>query len=141
VVTIDTNIAFYSLECDGKADNAKADRAKAVLAEAGFLSVQVLNEYAFAARRKLRRDWADIDYDLNLLRTAILRIHSIDARANRYALTIAANYQLSFYDSLMIAVALENGASILYSEDMQHGMVIDDKLTIINPFLSPPEFR
>jgi predicted nucleic acid-binding protein len=137
VVTIDTNIAFYSLERSGKADNAKADRAKSVLAEVDFLSVQVLNEYAFSARRKLRREWIDIDYDLNLLRTAISKIPSIDVAANRDALRIAERYQLSFYDALLLAVGLANGATTFYSEDMQHGMIIDEKLTIINPFLQP----
>ena len=130
MVTIDTNIAFYALAREGK-----AQRARSVLAEAHFLSVQVLNEYAFAARRKLHREWDEIDYDLNLLRNAVAEVHSIDCAANREALRLAERFRLSFYDALMIAVTLANGATTLYSEDMQHGLVIDGRLTIVNPFL------
>jgi predicted nucleic acid-binding protein len=131
VVTLDTNVAFYALAREGE----KAGPAKAVLKAADFLSVQVLNEYAHSVRRKLRREWTDIDGDLELLRDAIPAIHPIDARANREAIRIATRYQLQVYDALMIAVALENGATTLYSEDMRHGLVVDGTLTITNPFL------
>jgi predicted nucleic acid-binding protein len=132
VVTIDTNIAFYALAVEGN----KTSRASDVLELSDFLSVQVLNEYAFSVRRKLAREWIDVGYDLDLLRNSVPVVHPIDPQANRSALEIADRYQLSFYDALMIAVALANGATTLYSEDMPHGMVIDRKLTIINPFLS-----
>ncbi len=136
MVTIDTNIVFYALERADLADNAKADRAKAALAQVDFLSIQVLNEYAFAARRKLRREWAEIRYDLDLLRDAVPDIHGIEPAANREALRIAERYQLAYFDALMIAIALANGAVTLYSEDIQHGLVIDGQLTIANPFLT-----
>lgn len=48
-------------------------------------------------------------------------------------------HQFSYWDSLIVAAALEAGCSILYSEDMQHGQVIDDRLTIVNPLLAPTE--
>jgi len=44
-------------------------------------------------------------------------------------------YQYSFWDSLMLASALENGCSVIYSEDMQHEQIIGKKLKIINPFV------
>lgn len=132
MVTIDTNIAFYALAIRG----SKAERAKDVLANAAFLSVQVLNEYAASVRRKLGRDWTDIEYDLNLMRNSVRQVHAIEADTNREATRLAGRYDLSFYDALMIAVALENGATTLFSEDMHHGLVIDGKLTITNPFLS-----
>ena len=133
MVTIDTNIAFYALT---RGD--KADRAEAVLRTANFLSVQVLNEYAFACRRKFRRDWTEIAADIRLLRGSVSDIRAIDAFDNDNALRLAERYQLAFFDALMIAVALAHGASVLYSEDMQHGLVIDGSLTIINPFLDTP---
>jgi len=43
-------------------------------------------------------------------------------------------YKFQFYDCLIIATALENNCTILYSEDMQHNQLIEDKLTILNPF-------
>ena len=51
------------------------------------------------------------------------------------ACTIADKYQYSFYDSLIIASAIEAECQILYSEDMQHNQFIEGKLKIINPFL------
>ncbi len=47
---------------------------------------------------------------------------------------IKKRYRFSYWDSLIIASALENNCSILYSEDMQHSQVIEDNLKIINPF-------
>ena len=57
---------------------------------------------------------------------------------NGRALFLAARHKLSFFDALLLAVALAGGATIFYSEDMQHGLIIEDRLTIINPFLDTP---
>jgi predicted nucleic acid-binding protein len=131
VVTLDTNIAVYALT---RTD--KRLRARDVLRSVGFLSVQVLNEYANVAKRKLGRDWETISDDLASLRNAAGRIKPISDESNNDAARIAARYNIAFYDAVMIAVALANGATTLYSEDMQHGMVIDGTLTITDPFLS-----
>lgn len=132
MVTIDTNVAFYALAVEG----SKADQAKDILDKTDFLSVQVLNEYASSVRRKLNRNWGDIDYDLRLLRNAVGRICPVNDEANLNAVWLADRYELSFYDAVIVAVALANGATTLYSEDMHHGLVIDAQLTIIDPFIS-----
>jgi predicted nucleic acid-binding protein len=103
---------------------------------ADFASAQLLNEYVRTAQRKLGREWREIGRDLELLRDAVPDIRPIDAQSNRDAVRIAERYRLQFFDGLMIAVALANRATTLYSEDMQHGLVVDDSLTILNPFLS-----
>ena len=51
------------------------------------------------------------------------------------ALKIKEKYQLQWYDSLILASALQAGCTTLYSEDMHHGLVVEKSLTIINPFL------
>jgi len=51
------------------------------------------------------------------------------------AIRISIAHQLSFYDSLIIATALEQGCKILYSEDLHHGQIIRRKMKIINPFV------
>ena len=129
MVTADTNIAFYALHQD-----PKTEAAEAVLAKADFLSAQVFNEYAFASKRKLSKSWPQIRKDLALLQTWVQDIRPIDIAANVQALRITERYEISFFDALMLAVALINGATIFYSEDMQHGQVIDGSLTIIDPF-------
>jgi predicted nucleic acid-binding protein len=50
------------------------------------------------------------------------------------ALSLANQYKYSYWDSLIIASALENKCKILYTEDMQDGQIIEGKLKIENPF-------
>ena len=47
---------------------------------------------------------------------------------------LRSRYKLSYFDSIIVAAALNSGSNILYSEDMQHGLVVEGQLTIINPF-------
>jgi predicted nucleic acid-binding protein len=129
VVTLDTNIAVYAL-----AATPKADAAARALRRCSFLSVQVLNEYANVGRRKRGDAWEVIADDLSALREAVPLILPIADSANREATRIAARYQLSFYDALMLAVALEGGARTIYSEDMHHDLLIEDRLRIVDPF-------
>ncbi len=127
--TLDTNIAVYALSTDHR-----TDRAFAVLRNSAFLSVQVLNEYANVALRKRGDTWHLISVHLAALRDAVPRILPIDDEANRAAIRIGERYRLSFYDSLMLAVALTGGARTFYSEDMQHDLLIDGTLRIVDPF-------
>ncbi len=70
-----------------------------------------------------------------ILRDMLAPIWQIEPSTVLYAsaLTIRGRYQYSFYDSLIIAAALEAGCTRLYSEDLQHGQRIE-RLTIVNPF-------
>ncbi len=52
----------------------------------------------------------------------------------RKAMTIKARYKYNYWDSLIIASALQNNCSILYTEDLQDGQVIENALKIVNPF-------
>ncbi len=127
--TLDTNVAIYALT-----DSLKTSAATDVMRRCAFLSVQVLNEYANVAVRKRQRPWREVAEDLDDLTQAVPRILPIDGHAHRGAVRIAARYQLSFYDSLMLAVALSGDARTFYSEDMQHGLVVDGVLEIVDPF-------
>ena len=127
--TVDTNIVVYAM-----ALHPKSEHAGAFLRSCAFLSVQVLNEYANVASRKRRDPWDVVAADLQDLRAVVSAICPVDEQANSLALRIAERYRLSFYDALMIAVALANHAVTLYSEDMQHGLVIDGRLRILDPF-------
>ena len=130
MVTADTNVAVYALTSDAQ----KARRAQASLIGSDFLSVQVLNETANVLNRKRRLVWDDILDRLSDLRELVPDIRTITDADNRAATRLAQRYRLQFYDALLIAVALANGATTLYSEDMQHGLLIDDTLRIKNPF-------
>lgn len=130
MVTFDSNIAVYAFGDD----DWKAQIAADVIARADFMSAQVLNEFSNVASRKQRRSWPEIARKVAALRRRVGRVVAVDEFANSEALRIAERYQLSYYDALMLAVALSGGAETIYSEDMQHGLVIDDTLRIVDPF-------
>lgn len=127
--TADTNIAVYAFATD-----RRTPAAAAALRSCAFLSVQVLNEYANVAFRKRDDPWDLIAGDVAAIRAAVPSILPVDDGANREAIRITHRYQLSFYDALMLAVALRGGARIIYSEDMHHDLVIDQTLRILDPF-------
>ena len=115
------------------ADTAKADRAEELLASGGIISVQVLNEFAAVASRKLRMSWPEIREVLAQVR-AVCNVEPMSVDTHDRAAQLAERYGLSIYDALIVAAALLAGCSTLYSEDMQNGQVIERQLTIRNPF-------
>jgi len=99
-----------------------------------FISSQVLHEFCNVAHKKFHAD----DINVNTALTEIERlfyIHLNCITTVREANDIKHKYKFSFYDSLIIAAALECNCKILYSEDLQHKQVIENSLTIINPFI------
>ncbi len=125
----DTNVVLYLLS----ADTAKADRAEELLALGGTISVQVLNEFAAVASRKLRMSWTEIREVLAQVR-AVCAVEPLTLETHERALRIAVRYRLSIYDALIVAAALLAKCQTLHSEDMQDGQVVERQLTIRNPF-------
>jgi predicted nucleic acid-binding protein len=126
----DTNVLFYLLS----ADAAKAQRAEQLLATGGVVSVQVLNEFAAVAARKLAMGIAEIRVILSTLR-ALCAVNPLDVATHELGLGVAQRYRYSIYDAMIVAAALRAGCSTLYSEDLRHGQKIE-RLTILNPFRS-----
>ena len=125
----DTNILIY-LASD---DAAKADRAEAIVREGGAISVQVLNEVANVARRKMKLTWQETRGLLSALRE-LLTVHPVTVDTHELGLALAERHQLGVYDALIAASALLAECDKLWSEDMQDGMAIDRRLRIVNPF-------
>ncbi len=125
----DTNVLVYI----ASGDAAKADRAEAAIAAGGAISVQVLNELTNVARRKMRMSWTDTRVFLTMLR-GLLTVHPLTLEMHEAGLALAGRYRLSIYDAMIAASALDAGCDRLWSEDMQHGMILDGGLQIINPF-------
>ena len=125
----DTNVLLYLLS----ADATKADRVEETLAAGATISVQVLNEFAAVALRKLGMTVAEVRDALEPI-TAICKVVPITVEIHQRGLQIAERYRFAVYDALIIAAALDAGCSTLYTEDLQDGQVIDDVLTIRNPF-------
>ena len=125
----DTNILIYI----ASGDPVKADRAEAILDRGGTISVQVLDEVTNVARRKMRMSWPETHAFLSMLR-GLLTVHPITIDTHETGLAIAERYNLSTYDAIIAASALQAGCDILWSEDMQHDMTFDEGLRIVNPF-------
>ncbi len=126
----DTNVLVYIASSDAM----KADRAERIIAGGGAISVQVLNELANVARRKMRLSWTDANAFLSMLR-GLLTVHPVTVETHEAGLALAERYSLSIYDAMIAASALHADCDTLWSEDMQHGMVLDESLRIANPFL------
>jgi predicted nucleic acid-binding protein len=125
----DTNVLLYI----ASGDPAKADRAGDLLAEGGTISVQVLNEIANVTRRKMRTSWPEACAFLLTLRD-LLSVHPITIQTHEEGLALAERHNLSVYDGMIAASALHAGCDTLWSEDMQHGMIIAGRVRIVNPF-------
>ena len=127
----DTSVLLYLLSTDA----AKADRVEELLAARGTISVQVLNEFAAVSLRKLRMPLPEVKEILDTVR-AVCDVVPLTVETHDRALAIVERYGFSLDDSLLIAAALIAGSRRLYSEDLQHGQLIDRQLHVVNPFIS-----
>ena len=125
----DTNIIVYAFS----SNDPRSEKAEALLAAGGVISVQVLNEFVNVSRRKNRRDWGEIQDALSVLKALLDPPQPLTIEVHEAAIGIARDYGFHFYDGLIVAAALRAGCSILYSEDLHHGQTIE-RLTIHNPF-------
>jgi predicted nucleic acid-binding protein len=129
-VFLDTNILVYA----AAKNDPRAEIATALLAKGGRISVQVLNEFAAIARRKLNWPWPDVAEALAAFRVLCPDPPPISVATHEAALAIAQSDGLGIYDSLIVASAIEGGCSTLLSEDMQDGRMIAGRLMIRSPF-------
>lgn len=128
---IDSNILIYSISNEF----GKSQIARNVLLDNNIIiSTQVLNEFCNVILRKKLMTPKQVGLAISAF-VNDFTIIDIDSDLIIDALTIKNRHQYSYWDSLIIATALKSNVDILYSEDMHHNHVIDNKLTIINPFL------
>ena len=125
----DTSVLLYLLSDD----TVKADKIESLLAARGVISVQVLNEFAVVALRKLKMPLNEVREILDTIR-AVCAVEPITVETHDRGLAVFERYRFSLYDSILVATALISGAKILYSEDLQHGQIIDNQLRVTNPF-------
>jgi predicted nucleic acid-binding protein len=126
---LDSNVALYLFS----ADAGKAERSAEVLSDGGTVSVQVLNEVASVAHRKMKLAWDDINSMVEEL-VALVAVVPVTIETHRSARAIASRYGLSFYDAAIVAAALEADCTELFSEDLQHGQKFG-ALRVINPYV------
>lgn len=129
---IDTNIFVYAhLQEQG---NSKCDAALALLENLPTVicSTQVLNEYYSAMlKNKVAENLIqdNIEQVIEFSDVAVVQVNTL-----RLAHQLRLKYRFSYWDCLILASALEANCAVLYSEDMQHGQVINEAVRIVNPF-------
>ncbi len=128
-VFIDSNIVLYLMD----EDEQKRTIAAQILALRPLISPQVLTETANVCKRRFKYTkeqilnlWADLTNDCFLVPT--------DVTIFSDAIKLSKQYNFQVFDALIVASALKAGCKTLYSEDMQHKMLVEKSLTIINPF-------
>lgn len=134
---LDTNVFVYS--CDA-GDPAKTRRARKLIRDAvaggkGVVSHQVVQEFLNVALRKFARPMtpAEAEQYLTTVFLPLMRVQSSPALLTE-ALWLKRRHELSWYDSLIVAAAMEADCDRLLSEDLPHGLKIGG-LRVENPFL------
>ena len=125
----DSNVLLYL--ASGEPERAR--QVRGLLNIGGHVSVQVLNEMASVSRRKFRMSWFDVSELLAEIKRT-LAIDPVTLDIHQSGLRLAERYGFSIFDSFIVAAALTAECDTLWSEDMQHGMTIDGRLRIANPF-------
>lgn len=127
---LDTNILIYALA----QNDPRSAVAERLLMEGGRVSVQVLNQFASVARKKLGLSWSETMEALSAIRALCADPIALDVALHDEGLALAKRHGLSVYDALVVAAARTAGCDVLYSEDMQHGHRFEGGLRIENPF-------
>jgi predicted nucleic acid-binding protein len=128
---VDTNVALYLIDLN---EQDKRLAAMALMREVPFISSQVVFECINVCLRKHKMDRESVTLFVKWLAAASLIIPENTAVVHS-ALSLMNRYRLQPFDAKIVASALEAGCNILYSEDMQNGLVVENRLRIINPFI------
>ncbi len=131
LVAVDTNVLVYLLD---QADSKKYQVAERLVNNQPMIASQTVSEFINVARRLLKIHKIEVIQRCNI----ILTICSIIPLSNSILLStekLIKQYDFQLFDAIIVASALEAGCSKLYTEDMQHGLVVENNLHILNPFL------
>jgi predicted nucleic acid-binding protein len=131
---LDTNIFVYAYTADdGYKNRISCDLLRSSVMKNITISVQVLSEF-YATMAKYKCPHKQIAHYVEEIATQV-EVSHLSLRSVEYCLHIKDKYHYSWWDSLVLTSALESACSILYSEDLQHGQIIESVLKIVNPFV------
>jgi len=138
---VDTNVLVYDRD---RRDDRKHGQARAWMAALwrqrglGVVSTQVLTEFYWTVTRKLRPG-LDADVARRYVRSLCAwEVVSVDQAAISDAWAIQDRFELSFWDSLIVAAARVGRCGVLLTEDLQDGQDLDG-LLVVSPFVHPPD--
>lgn len=129
-IFVDSNIVLYLMDVD----KHKKIISRKLLSNNPTICAQVLTEVANVCKYRFKYKkhellilWSDLLKDCTLIPT--------DYQSIQKAIQLVERYDFQIFDALIVSDALRSGCTILYSEDMQHNQLVENQLTIINPFL------
>ncbi|MBF0228390.1 MAG: PIN domain-containing protein [Desulfamplus sp.] len=129
-IFVDTNLLVYSVANDF---NKKKIANDLLIANEIIVSTQVINEFvAVTLRKKILQPEQIIEFSKGFMK--VFEINVITQATISLAFEIMLKYHFSYWDSLIISSALESNTALLYSEDLQDRQIIENRLTICNPF-------
>ena len=131
---LDSNVLLYACSGVGE-DRRKKEVSERLLSEQeATISSQVLQEFISNALRKpalgISEQMIDVMLELALEIEVVPVSHELIVKATG----LRRRYQLSHWDSTILAAAMEGDCAIIYSEDFQHGQVFGG-LRVVNPYL------
>lgn len=137
---VDTNVFVYAVD---DRFPEKQGRAAATLRAAGkrgrcVISTQVLQEYYATVTRKMNPRMPPVAAAESTRRLTALDVRGIDAKTVLAAIQRAGSGQISIWDALIVQSAVESGCSVLLTEDLTHGEVIDG-VRVVDPFQGDEE--
>ena len=128
---LDSNIVVYAFD---KRNTTKQEKAFDLLRAKPSISSQIIIESYNVCSRKLKMPSVICDENVLTL-TDLCFVKPITESIVSSAIDLKNKYHFSFLDSMVVATAMASNCNILYSEDMQHNQIIENSLTIINPFV------
>jgi len=130
-IALDTNILVY---CHSNDEIDKQETAMSLFALYPIISTQVLSEYINVVKRKLKLPKKEI-LDVCLQNIEMCILQPVSLITLKYARYLIDRYDFQLFDSIIIASAIEANCHILYSEDLQNGLMVENRMKIINPFV------
>ena len=130
-VFIDSNVLIYAYSDEEMKREKSLDIIKM---NESIISIQVINEFVNVVRKKFNKENDEILTALEEIEEQLVIWDNFNLSLTKKAINLNEKYEYSYYDCLIIAAALETECSILYTEDMHHNHLIEDKLRITNPF-------
>jgi predicted nucleic acid-binding protein len=131
-ITLDSNILIYAFANN---NDFRKSIAIDIIAKCNIISIQAVNETSYILLKKFKLPIDQLEQVIQFMKNQF-KISSLSANILDQTISIYNKYHFSFWDSMMIAAALENHCSIIFTEDLSHDQLIENRLRIVNPFIS-----
>lgn len=131
-VFIDSNLWVYL-----KTDSEKSINVGKIVNhyfQSIYISAQVLNEiFNVLTKKSIASKELSKEFIIQLLKS--FKVIPLESELVILTIDLSIKYKYSYYDCLIIAASLISNCKILFTEDLQHNQIIENRLQIINPFL------